>query len=144
MFSPQTLPGVHSALLHADVGPFLGALAPEWGAVSPGAVAEWPYFSPSSTPHGSFQSLGNGKLIQLLGAEQCSCAVKSGYFWIFLPPCPTQPHSSQWKDVSLETSPGTEWVCGMLLIQNSPSVPLGQLSGVSSGIQVEKGIFPQT
>lgn len=38
---------------------------------------------------------------------------------------PPKPHGSQWKDVSLETSPGTEWVCGMLLIQNSPSVPLG-------------------
>lgn len=31
-----------------------------------------------------------GKLIQLLGAEQCGSAVRASYFWILLPPCPTQ------------------------------------------------------
>lgn len=89
-FLPSHFLAVGSALLHTDVGPFLGALGAEWGAVSPGAVAEGPPFSPSSTPRCSFQSLGNGKLIQLLGAEQCGCAAKSSYFWILPPPCPTQ------------------------------------------------------
>lgn len=49
-----------------------------------------------------------GKLIQLLGVEQCGCAVKSGYFWILPPLCPTQATQLSGKDVSLETRPSTE------------------------------------
>lgn len=54
------------------------------------AVNKWPSCPPAPTPTAFSSPCGIGKLIQLLGAEQCTCSVKSGYFWILLPPRPTQ------------------------------------------------------